>query len=134
MATRDKRRRITESLPGAKRLKNPLTTETTANGAARHPASPKEKTTAGGERYTILCVQRDDGRYLAEIAEAPEIRFVGKTRAQAERVVSKIYTETRGQQEPHSEEEDRLWIELARSNREAQGITPSEYRRQRGHS
>jgi hypothetical protein len=84
--------------------------------------------------YTIVCIQQDDGRYLAGIAEAPEIRFVGKTHAQAERVVSKIYTDTRGQQEPHNEEEDRLWVELARGNRETQGITPSEYRRHRGRS
>lgn len=134
METIGKRRRITETLPEPKRLKSPVTTETT-DYASRHLASPiRKKTTTGGERYTIVCVQQDDGRYVAEIAEAPEIRFVGKTRAQAERVVSKIYTDSRGRQEPHNEEEDRLWIELARANREAQGITPDEYRRQRGHS
>ena len=99
------------------------------------PVSPiKQQTTTAGEPYTIVCVQQDDGRYVAEIVEAPEIRFVGRTRAQAERVVSKIYTDTRGQQEPHGEVEDRLWLELARANRETQGITPNEYRRQRGHS
>ena len=135
MATIGKRRRITEPLPGPKRLKNPVTTETTAAYGSRRPVSPiKEQTTTAGEPYTIVCVQQDDGRYVAEIVEAPEIRFVGKTRAQAELVVSKIYTDTRGQQEPHDEVEDRLWLELARANREMQGITPNEYRRQRGHS
>jgi hypothetical protein len=118
MASIGKRRRLAESL----------------SGLQRHPASPKDKATSGGQRNTIVCVQQDDGTYVAGIAEAPEIRFVGKTRAQAERVVSKIYTDTRGRQEPHNEEEDRLWIELARGNRETEGITPNAYRRKRGHS
>jgi hypothetical protein len=135
MATIGKRRRLTEPLPGPKRLRNPVTNETTAAYPSRRPVSPiKKQTTSAGEPYTIVCVRQDDGRYVAEIVEAPEIRFVGKTRAQAERVVSKIYTDTRGQQEPHDEVEDRLWLELARTNRETQGITPNEYRRQRGHS
>jgi hypothetical protein len=135
MATIGKRRRITEPLPGPKRLKNPVTTETPATYGSRRTVSPiKEQTPTTGEPYTIVCVQQDDGRYVAEIVEAPEIRFVGKTRAQAERVVSKIYTDTRGQQEPQDEVEDRLWLELARANPETQGITPNEYRRQRGHN
>jgi hypothetical protein len=134
MATIGKRRRIAESLPGPQRLKNPVVTASTAYGSSRHSASHEEKTTSGGQPYTIICVQQDDGTYVAEIAEAPEIRFVGKTRAQAERVVSKIYTDARGPQEPHDAEEDRLWIELAKGNRETEGITPNEYRRQRGHS
>lgn len=118
MATIGKRRRVTESLTGPHRLDRPVTTATTADGSSRRPASPEEKTTSGEQRYTMVCVQQDDGTYVAEIAEAPEIRFVGKTRAQAERVVSKIYTDTRGPQEPHNAEEDRRWIELARGNRE----------------
>ena len=135
MATIGKQMSTTEPLPGRKRIKNPVTTETTAARGPRHPISPiKAQTTAAGEPYTIVCVQQDDGRYVAEIVEAPEIRFVGKTRAQAERVVSKIYTDTRGPQEPHDEVEDRLWLELARANRETQGVTPNRYRRQRGQS
>jgi len=87
MTTIGRRRRITEPLPDEpKRFKNPVTTETTADRPF-HPASPiKEEFTARGDRYTIVCVQQDDGRYVAEIVEAPEIRLVGKTRAQAERV------------------------------------------------
>ena len=108
--------------------------ETPATLASRRVSPIKEQTTTAGERYTIVCVQQDDGRYVAEIVEAPEIRFIGKTRAQAERVVSKIYADSRGQQEPRDEVEDRHWLELARANRETQGITPNEYRRQRGHN
>ena len=121
MATIGKSKRIPESLLAPKRLKNRVTTVTAADCDLRRPASPKEKTTAGGDRYTIVCVEQDDGRFVAGIAEAPEIGFVGKTRAQAERVVSKMFTDTRGRQEPHNEEEDRLWIELARANRENAG-------------
>jgi hypothetical protein len=125
---------MTQSLPGPKRLKNPVATGTTANRSSRSPAAPKEGTAAGGQRYTIVCTQQDDGSYVAGIAEAPEIRFVGKTRAQAERVVAKIYTDTRARQVPHNEEEDRFWIELARDNPETRGIAPNEYRRHRGRS
>jgi hypothetical protein len=111
MATIGKRRRITESPTEPKRLKNPVATETAAAYAPRRPVSPiKTKTTIAGEPYTIVCNQQDDGKYVAEIVEASEIRFVGKTRAQAERVVSKIYTDTRGQQEPPDAAEDRLWL------------------------
>jgi hypothetical protein len=108
--------------------------ETPAGRTARRPSSPEAKAAANGAQHTVVCVQQGDGRYTAWIAEDPDIRFVGKTRAQAERVVSKVYTDTHGRQEPRSEEEDRLWIELARANRETRGITPSEYRRQRGPS
>ena len=92
-----------------------------------------------GDRFTIVCLQQDDGRFVAEILNHPEIRYVGRTRRQAELVVSKLYrerdilTRRRAQQKTTLEnKEDHRWLALARANREREGIGIEEYRRRRG--
>lgn len=97
------------------------------------PVKPRVDS-ATGLRFTILCLQQEDGRYVAEILQHPEIRHVGRTRHQAELVVSKMFLECRqaSRDAHHNAMEDRLWLELARANRETSGISIDEYRKRRG--
>jgi hypothetical protein len=44
----------------------------TAEHPSLSPAAPKQKTTVGGVLYAIVCVQQDDGRYFAGIADVPD--------------------------------------------------------------
>jgi hypothetical protein len=87
-----------------------------------------------GEQFTVVCLRQEDGRYVAEILNHPEFRYVGRTRQQAELVVSRMY---QARQRPprktlHPGEEDRLWLELARANSETAGVTIDEFRTRRG--
>jgi hypothetical protein len=119
-----------------RRLKNPVPAERTADHPfphmnASYPIQPK--ITRNGSRFIVVCLQQDDGRYVAEIAaENPKIRFIGRTRRQAELVVTKMYLEGDPRKARRDSKEDRLWLQLARANGDEDGITVDQYRQRRG--
>jgi len=117
------------------RLKNPVPAEKIAEHPfpqmnASYPIQPR--ITRTGSPYTVVCLQQDDGRYVAEIAGLPTIRFVANTRRQALRVVTKMYLESDSRKAHHDPKEDRLWLQLARANGDEDGITVDQYRQRRG--
>jgi hypothetical protein len=98
-----------------------------------NPTYPiKPQTTKTGSRFIVVSLQQDDGRYVAEIAGSPTVRFVANTRRQAERVVTKMYLEGGSRKARHDHKEDRLWLQLARANGDEHGITVDQYRQRRG--
>jgi hypothetical protein len=117
------------------RPRNPVPAERTADHPfpQMNPAYPiKPQITKNGAPFIVVSLQQEDGRYVAEIAGSPNIRFVSNTRRQAERVVTKLYLEGNSRKVRHDPKEDRLWLLLARANGDEHGITVDQYRQRRG--
>src|SRR6266480_7867977 len=98
-----------------------------------NPTYPiKPQTTKTGARFIVGSLRQDDGRYVAQIAGSPTIRFVANTQRQAERVVTKMYLEGDSRKARQDPKEDRLWLHLAKANGGEHGITVDQYRQRRG--
>lgn len=117
------------------RLRNPVPAKRVGDRPfpQMHPTYPiKRRTTKTGSPFIVVALQQDDGRYVAEIAGSPTIRFVASTRRQAERVVTKMYLEGDSRKARHDAKEDQLWRQLASANGDEHGITVDQYRQRRG--